>query len=264
MKKVDVVFVVLTYRNTTDIVEFIESVKRQGIDYQIVIVNSYYDDSSRDEIEVIAGRNHCDFLNIPNKGYSYGNNRGIEFANQNYEYKFLIVSNPDIIVQEFPDLSQYQEKSLLIGPAITNAKGKEQNPLVPWRCKFSEKNLYAAFRKDSKIRFFVGIATNRVLREIFLLRRKGRRKVYALHGSFVIFSKKALNVLGLPYDENMFLFAEESVLALKAQKMKVPSYVMKDIKVFHKEDGSMSFEPGNTYNNLKEANIYYYETYCRK
>lgn len=264
MKKVDIVFVVLTYRNTTDLAEFIASAKQTVVDCQIVVVNSYYDDLSRDAIKKIAEENHCDFINIPNKGYSYGNNRGIEFARKNYDYNFLVVSNPDIIIKKLPDLSEYRDKALLIGANIVNAKGKAQNPLAPWRNKLSEKILYDAFRKNSKLRFLMGVILNRLAREFFLLSRKSKRIVYALHGSFVIFSKQALEIIDLPYDEKMFLFAEESVLAMKAKEKAVPSYLLKDIEVYHKEDGSMSFEPGNTYNNLKEANIYYYETYCKK
>lgn len=40
-------------------------------------------------------------MNVENKGYSYGNNRGIEYCHNNYEYDYIIISNPDIIIKKF-------------------------------------------------------------------------------------------------------------------------------------------------------------------
>lgn len=73
-------FVVLVYRNSADLYDFIISVKQNFTNYKIVVVNSYYDNESLKVIEDIAISNDCEFINVANKGYSYGNNLGIGYA----------------------------------------------------------------------------------------------------------------------------------------------------------------------------------------
>ena len=267
MKQVDVVFVVLTYRNDVDLQDFIDSAKKTicDMEYKIIVVNSFYDRDSEENIKEIALRSDCDFFSIENKGYSYGNNRGIEYAGAKYEYKYLVVSNPDIILKKFSLNELELFENGIVGPEIISAKGKSQNPLLYKKNRLSEMIIYYSFKKDSFLWLKIGTALNRFLREFHCLmmhvKRKRIYRVYALHGSFVIYSREALKKIGLPYDEKMFLFGEESVLAEKSKKGKVECFVCENLQVLHKEDGSMKFERGRVYNNLKESNIYYYENY---
>lgn len=48
----------------------------------------------------IAKKLGCSFINVENKGYGFGNNRGIEYANKYFDYEFLIVSDPNIIIKK--------------------------------------------------------------------------------------------------------------------------------------------------------------------
>ncbi len=50
------------------------------------------------KIEKISFDHSYDFINIENRAYSYGNNIGIKHANEKYNYKYLVISNPDIII----------------------------------------------------------------------------------------------------------------------------------------------------------------------
>ena len=266
MKKFKYIFVILTYRNTEDINELLQSIGEKADDYKVIIVNSFFDDASKLELEQIAKKHECVFINIPNKGYSFGNNRGIEYALNNFSFDFLIVANPDTVIEKFDIKSINKDDALIVGPQIINLNGKLQNPLVPRKNKFSQKIIYVSFIKESKILLRVGTAINRISRELFLVfnRMKLRSNyVYALHGSFLIFTQNALLQLGVPYDENLFLFAEESVLAEKAKKIGIRSCVTDEVVVKHKEDGSMKFESEKVYSNLKNANIYFYKHYCQ-
>lgn len=267
MKQVDVAFVVLTYRNDVDLQNFINSAKKTicDMEYKIIVVNSFYDRDSEENIKEIALRNDCDFFSIENKGYSYGNNRGIEYVNLKYEYEYLVISNPDIVLERFSIKELEKFKGKIIGPKIINAKGKQQNPLLYMKNPISMRLIYLGFKRDVVLLLKTGTAINRIQREICkyiaMINKKTSYKVYALHGSFVIFSRAALKKIGHPYDENMFLFGEESVLADVAEKNGIESFVCENLKVLHKEDGSMNFEKEHVYMNLKNANIYYYEHY---
>ena len=265
-EKYNYIFVVLVYRNTGDLLEFIESANQLVTNFKIVVVNSYYDQTTRKAAQVIAESNNCDFINVENKGYSFGNNVGIEYATQKYTYKYLIVSNPDIVIKKF-DFDPDKKNGDIIAPYIVAASGKQQNPMMIRRIKVSEWLIYHGFKNSSKFLLTAGIAINRVSREIALRInwKRDEYPIYCAHGSFVLLSFGAIQKLGdRPYDEKMFLFAEESVLASQAEKKNLKTVYNKQIQVFHKEDGSMKLGGIVVNKELAKANIYYYEHYVRE
>ena len=144
MKKVsyDDIFVVLTYRNTTDVIDFLDSLRGKIERYKVVIVNSYFDDITYSCIRKIAYEYGCDFINIQNKGYGYGNNKGIEYVKKMYNFKRVVISNPDIIVREYNQNKLDEFKDGIIGGDIVCRNGKHQNPLRVTNLSIS---LYAAY-----------------------------------------------------------------------------------------------------------------------
>jgi GT2 family glycosyltransferase len=81
----------------------------------------------------------------------------------------------------------------------------------------------------------------------------------AAHGAFVIYSRDIFDKIGLPYDENMFLFAEESLLAHVLWEKQITIIMTKDIKILHYEDGSMNAANVRQEEERKKSIIYYYE-----
>ncbi len=257
------VFIVLVYRNTADLKEFIQNVKSFNLHSHIVIVNSFYDKKSKMKIEQIAEENGCTFLNVENKGYGYGNNRGIEYIHNNFEYEYIIISNPDIEIQKFNgnDLEKYNQS--VIGGIIITSSNKKQNPYWYIENSIGEYLIYKGYKNMSKYRFYIGIVINKLIREIFLiyfkLSKLKFKRVFALHGSFVVFPKLVIDKIGLPYDEDMFLFAEEAYLAHLLKSYNINSYITKDIKVLHKEDGCMSLSNIDENSECRKSVIKYYE-----
>jgi len=262
---IDYVFIVLAYRNMEDLQELIDSIKKRVRCYKVVIVNSYYDESSKSIAEDIANKNNCDFINIENKGYSYGNNTGIEYAVNKYKFRYLVISNPDIVIKRFPkncdDIS-----GDIIAPCIVAKSGKHQNPMIVKRSKLAEYLIYTGFKKRKKVILFAGIGINKIMRET-VLRMKKKKPIYPIycaHGSFLLISSLAISKIGIrPYDENMFLFAEESVIALKSENAGLLTIYNSKIVVNHKEDGSMKIAGISVDSELSKANIYFYEHYCK-
>lgn len=262
------VFVILIYRNYEDLLECLESIKEKISSYQVIVINAFYDEESKNAIEKIAKENNCHFLNIENKGYSYGNNAGIKYANENIDYQYLIVSNPDIIIKDF-DENKLDEctKFSIIAPKIVAKNGKRQNPISFRRNKLKEKLEYVGLTKNNKFLFYTAIMIgkfNRYLSLLFHLNGKKPFKIYGAHGSFVIFRKSAIDILSPVYDENMFLFGEEGVLALRAKENHLVTGQLNCINIFHKEDGSMKLADFSINKELVKSNIYYYEHYVMK
>jgi len=264
MKKYKYILVVLVYRNGEDLNAFFESVRKHIIDsFRIIVINSFFDNQSNKYIEDISKKNDCDFLKVDNKGYGAGNNRGIEFANQNYEYEFLIISNPDIEIKKFRHTILDNFNNSVIGPVILTKSNKNQNPY--WYCDnhLTEYLMYKGFKKRHKNLIYLGIILNKIIREAFLLIFKASKmrynRVFALHGSFVIFTSNVLKKIRLPYDEDMFLFAEEAYLAHLLSMNNLHSYITKDIEVYHKEDGSIKYSKINEGEEARKSVITYYE-----
>lgn len=257
------IFCILTYKNDCDLVECLNSINEKVKNYKIVIVNSFYDDVSMEKIQIIASRYNCDFYNIENKGYSFGNNYGIKNILINYDFEYVAVINPDILIDKFDDSLMDKYKNCVIAPMITTIKGKNQNPYWLIKNNLSEKLMYFGQKRKNLFLYFLGVVINKAIREIgiyfFFKSKKDIIEIYAAHGAFVFFQKEIFENIGLFYDENMFLFAEEAYIAHIFEKYNIKTYLIKNIKIIHKEDGSLNNSNIKINEELRKSTVYYYE-----
>jgi len=265
MIKVKIIFVVLIYRNIKDMLEYIQNIESLGIDAKVIMVNSYYDDASMNDCSELAKKYDCDFLNVENKGYGYGNNIGIKHAIRSYEYEFLIVSNPDIIIKVFDEKALDNFSKAVVGPTIRTLNNRSQNPYWATSNYLGEWLIYIGYKKDIKSFILIGKAVNRIIRELFLLlfnkSKKKNHRVYAIHGCFVVYSKEAIDAIGSPYDEAIFLYSEEACIADILKNNSINTYITKSIKVIHKEDGSTKFTKHTRKSIEPKSFMVYYEKY---
>ena len=260
------IFVILTYRNVDDLDALLgnigEFVSKDR--YRAVVVNAYYDDITSEKVRETAEKYDADFLNQPNKGYSYGNHRGMEYAAERYAFDWLIVANPDTLIQKFDESIFDKAGTCVMAPKIVNLRGKRQNPMMKRFSPLKERLVYKGCLQNRPFYFYAGIAWGKVVNAFTRCKSNKRdkrlKKIEMAHGSFVIFAREVLEQLGAVYDENIFLFSEESVLARRLQG-KFATYYTDAIAVLHKEDGSMKYEKDSISKNVRDANIYYYETY---
>lgn len=265
-KRYEFVFVILVYRNSEDLISCLDSISRNVNNYRVVIVNSYYDDESKASIEIIAKNNNCDFINVENKGYGTGNNRGIEFASETYFFDYLVVSNPDITIEKFVDHIRDLEGMDIIAPQIIARNGKNQNPILVYDNKIADFCLYVGYKKKWNMLVLLGFALNKIPRELFIkLYGNKVRRVYGAHGSFVVYSQKVINKLtSNPYDEKIFLFSEEFVIASKAKKAGLNTFYYPEMCIRHMEDGSIVLANISENEHLSKSSIYYYENYRKR
>lgn len=265
MKIVEYVAVLLVYRNIDDLSECVDSILNILNNCKIIVVNAYFDNKTKYQAKLIAQELGCEFINIDNLGYSYGNNVGIKFALDNYLFSYIIIANPDTVVKSF---SLDGIESDVIAPCITNLKGKRQNPLIARRSRLAETLEYIGFKNNILSLALVGVGIYKLGRVVFLsiytFLRKKKARIYAPHGSFIIISFNALYDIaidGALFDENMFLFAEENVLAylLKAHGMK--AIYTSQVQILHKEDGSIKLAQISQSEEIKKSNLYFYEHY---
>lgn len=237
MKRYSMVFVVLVYRNTSDLRSFFSELNLP--DCKIIVVNSYYDDATKSEFERIAANYDADFINVPNKGYGFGNNRGIKHALKYYDFEFLIISNADITVRKLnPSIIS---KTKVTAPKILTLKGKNQNPSSPFPpSKLKDHLLYKTYKGNHNKLIWVFWAYSRLTKIIYYCISNFRKKVFSPHGAFIIMPKHILSDCVPIFNERMFLFNEESHLGRLLKKNGFEVEYNPEIIIDHKEDGSVS------------------------
>lgn len=236
----DFVFIVLVYRNIQDLVDFFSSFKVKNS--KVVIVNSYFDNETEEQFELIAHSYNADYIKIPNKGYSFGNNVGCRFALDNYKFRYLVISNADILIEhmQVKDLVD----SVITAPIIETLNGKKQNPYRPYKIFLFDHLQFFAYKYKFFFLIYILSAINKFLREIYIL-LDNRSKIYAAHGAFIIFPYSIIIQLFPLFNEEMFLFAEEEHLAHKAIEKGISINYNRSILIRHKEDGSVNFIKGS-------------------
>ena len=259
------IFVVLLYRNMEDVLEFLESLHKTVNDYHIILVDSFFNQETNERARKIAESTpYCSFLTVENRGYGAGNNAGIAYARTNFVYDYIIVSNPDIVINHFDEqVLLNPSKEILYAPKIISRDHKRQNPNWAVHSDTLEYLQYLACKKENILLDYTVIAILKIMRivvgvisDIFHIKRLS---IGNAHGSFFILSRAAVERLSPLFDKRMFLFYEEVYLGSKAYKNHVPIYYTPSILVFHKEDGSMRIANLNTRKEAHKSVVFYYE-----
>ena len=256
-------FVILHYMVVETTIQSIEHI-RNNIDiddYQIIVVDNASPDQSYD----ILFQNYKQeekitiIHNSENKGFSGGNNVGICYVLNNFEYEFIVVMNNDAFLLEtafYHKIDKYYQRYgfSVAGPRIIDRYGVNNNPVAEDLPK--EKNIYSQIKRSEKIvklgkRKMLGIYfwyrdyRTRLERMNKIFRKKEKKEEpinsvkmnVVLHGSFWIFSPKYFEeYTGLANKKNMFV--EEETLLYKLQRKNLLSIYMPDVLVLHLEDAS--------------------------
>lgn len=259
------IFVVLVYKNTDVLNGFFQSLEEKVSDYKVILVNSFYDDISEAACKKWAVDKECDFISVPNKGYGAGNNVGIKYAIEHYDFDFLVISNSDIIVKKLDALDKYIDKTAVIGPETIMLTGKRQNPgqgTYPILIDIYFKLCKIAYTKDSH--FFITLAhicsrINKIItRSRIKLFHLKEIQVFSIHGSFFIMTKKAVMKLVPVFSDEMFLYNEELYLGLSAKQKGVPLFFSNENEVTHLEGASSTADFWKQFPQFKESFLILY------
>lgn len=265
MSNYEIIFVVLVYKNYNDLEDFYNSIKQVvNFSYKVVVIESFFTNEMSEKIKEIAYSNNSDYICVENRGYGYGNNIGLKISVEKYKSRYTIISNPDIIINKLDINELNKTKFDVMGPKIIRKDGKNQNPMY---IKENYNNTYFLgyiSKHHSKLLFYIYIIVYKISN--LINKRAGILKVYALHGSFLIFNTDFIKY-NLPlFDDNMFLFCEEHLLAYKFKKKNSKVIYNPNLIVYHKEDGSinLSNKDINSLNKILESYKYFFENYIVK
>lgn len=208
--------IIVNFNDEEDTQKFTKSISEYSIIDRVVVVdNKSTTIGAFEKLKELENNKVIVIQSEKNGGYNYGNNFGIKYLeSQKESYDYFLICNPDIKVSEAAishsiDVLEKNDSVAIVAPRMYNKNG------FPMR------------RSSWKIRTFWRdvVHSTRLLEILFYsILRSGEYKeweykakeleVEAIAGSFFIIKSKVLKQMDY-FDDNVFLFYEEDILAKK-------------------------------------------------
>lgn len=227
--------------NFNDYCTTIEMVNRiidyKSIQHIVVVDNNSTDDSVRKILEEFSTVDKVKVItNCKNGGYGYGNNVGMLYALDNLQSDYILIANPDVI---FSDQCVYNmlynmeaNQYLAVVSAIQkNSKGKivknfAWNLMTPLQFTLSFSRLFWGMTKR------LSVSLDKIKECDVLL-------VDCVGGAMLLIRSSIIDKSGL-YDPCIFLYCEETVLAIKVKNMGLQSAVITSAEYIHNHSTTIS------------------------
>lgn len=204
--------VVLNYKDHQTTIKNVDQLLQTVPDLMAVVVDNDSPNGSFDILSSHYAANHRVhvFETGHNGGYSFGNNFGVDRVLElDPSIQYIAIMNPDVRVED-PEifntmLSDFDNESIGVIAPLMVENGqvhKRSGWMLPTKAQriFANTPLSAFFRPSKP----------QILGDL--------RIVDAIHGSFFIVSRKVFGKTPL-FDDNIFLYGEESVLAFKVKTL---------------------------------------------
>ena len=259
-----VAVIIVNYNDVEDTEKYVNTITKYDVINRIVVVDNMSTTiGAFENLQKLQSEKVKIIQAEKNGGYNYGNNFGIRYLQSlNEEYDYYIISNPDISVTEEAikhclDVAEKDNKIGIIAPRMFN---KDNNPIR--RCAWKKRT----FGLDV-------VHSTRILELIFykILRNgeysdkeyeKEILEVEAISGALFVIKKEALEAIGL-FDENVFLFYEEDILAKQIDEKKYKVISLNSEKFIHFESQTIG-KTFNYYKKMKQlfiSKMYYHKKY---
>lgn len=231
--------VVLNYNDYNTTMDFINRIKNYSILNHIIVVDNCSTDDSFNILRKLANNKIVVIKSNRNGGYGYGNNFGIEYIRKNFNSKYIMISNPDVemdenIILKSIDFLKIKKDAAIVAPLMREADKK-----INYRCvwKLPHYKEYLFFSAPIMGRYKQGMYYEK---DFFFPENKDFvKEVGCVAGSLLFVDAEAIYKCGM-YDENIFLYCEETVLGLKMNKTGYKTYVMLNNSFLHKHSVSIN------------------------
>ena len=248
--------VILNYNDYESTKKMIDKIKNYKSLNHIVIVDNNSSDDSYEKLQKLKTDNIYVIKTDENKGYAYGNNYGIKYLTKNYKIDNIIISNPDIIVEEevikglIKDLKENKDISI-IAPLIKQ-NGEEANG---WRIPTFKDELL------SNINYVHRWARKKMF---YPKTDEKLQKVEVVSGCFFMIRKSDFEQIGY-FDEGTFLYYEENIISYKLKELNKNVYVDNELSVIHNESVSVdkNINSIRKYKILKTSQKYFQKKYVK-
>ena len=249
--------VILNYNDYKTTKEMLNQIKDYKTINNIIVVDNNSTDDSYNILKEYENKKIKIIKTDMNKGYAYGNNYGIKYLIKNYTVDNIIISNPDIIVEEktlkvlIDDLN---DKNVdFIAPVIKEREYEKKG----WKLPTYLDDLL------SNINYFHKYADKRLNYDDSYY-NENLTKVDVISGCFFIAKASSFKKINY-FDENTFLYYEENIIGKKLKEANLNTYVDNRVSVIHNLSISVdkSINRIKKYKILKNSQKYYEKVYNR-
>ncbi|MGB9637355.1 MAG: glycosyltransferase family 2 protein [Microgenomates group bacterium] len=254
MQKIKVSIVIVHYKDKQALFNCLKSIEdnKPKVSFEVIVVDN--DETKVIEDELKSRFNWVVYIKSPsNLGYGAGNNLGAKRAKGEY----ILFLNPDTQLKpnSVDNLVLFLDKNkdvAVVAPNLIDAKGKVfsqlgSRELTPIRGIFALSFLNKIFPNNPFSRDYY----------LFDLPMNKKREVDAVPGSAFLIRKKVFVEVG-GFDENIFLFFEESDLGRRIKKAGYKLFIIPDSEIFHfwkgKEKASKKIRK-----IFKQSRFYYFK-----
>lgn len=271
----DILIITVNYRNTSVTEDFIHSLEKVH-EFQrvhLVIVDSASTNATKEELEALLHNSslHTQIICSDQNTYYWG---GVALAIKHLKLEFsmgpkwLIACNNDILFTQQDFLKQLialdPDKYPVIGPTIySSVTGKNLNPAMAKPINIFGKFYYSILFINPKTARLIQIIrqmTQKLFYTVFKRSTPTSGKIYAPHGSLMIFSKHYFTRGGW-IDDNFKLYGEEISTAEIALNNNLEIHYLPQLEVSHVDHSSTGtniwqdwfYHAKETYKYLKKA-----------
>ena len=258
--------IVVNFNDVEDTLKYVNQITEYEIIDKIVVVDTQSTvPNCFEKLQTLKSEKVDVIQSDKNGGYSYGNNFGINYLKeQGLEYDYYAISNPDIEIENktFQELIQFLESSqnvAVVAPKMLNSNNQRIRRSA-WR--------FRTFKRDV-------VHSSRILELLFYKTLRAGEysdldfeneilQVDCISGAFFIIRKNVYDEIG-GFDENVFLFYEEDILASQLKEKGYLTYSLNDISFKHYESQTIG-KSFSYYKKLKElyiSKMYYHKIYTK-
>lgn len=270
MKKADISYLILHYKNIDDTIKCVESIEitSKNNSYFILIVDNGSGNGTGEKLEEIYYDNPYIYIlkTEKNLGFSGGNNIGYEYIRNNIETDYIVVTNNDIIFhqdnffQMIHDIFQ-ENHFYVLGPDIYVRRNMEhQSPIMLSSItsyearkelqmyKYYQQHLrkYVLRRKFQNIKNnlysnhkYFQYAYNKIKKKKTINYNEQYENV-VLQGACIIFSTKFIEKEDILFTPAPFLYCEEHILQHRCMRSEYKMIYDPRIRVWHEDSASIT------------------------
>lgn len=251
----NIAIIILNYNSSADCRKCIGFLKRQeDVETEIVVVDNCSPlQSEQTSIKQLCEEQGCTFIQAEeNRGYNAGNNIGLRYA-ANKGYRFAMIANPDM---EFPqtdylkqmvELMEQDRDIAVCGSDIITPEGKHQNPMR--EISYLEELFWP-----------ITILRNHKRNTWFLMDYTKSGYCDKVSGCCFMIRISFIQEISF-FDEKVFLYSEEPILAKQVVSRGYKVYYMANIQAVHRHIKGEKGDPKKRMRIFMSSRMYYLQKY---
>lgn len=256
--------IILNYNSQKYTIRYVNEIKDYEVINTIIVVDNC--SSNQGEFEALeplkSDKVHV-IKSDRNGGYSYGNNFGLKYLEKlNQSYDYVVISNPDVEVSKeafdtcFQELKE-NEKIAVCSPIMLDGNGNHIRR-SSWKIRMPGIDMINSSRLN-EILFYKWFRDGEYKEDEY---KQDKLEVECVTGAFFVIKYDIFKQVGY-FDENVFLFYEEDILASKLRKLGYTEMSLNKVSFKHFESQSISKAMNylNKIKRLQASKMYYQKTY---